>query len=102
METEEKGICRLSIVPVRKDPADQSEMVTQLLFGEHYIVHEKSENKKWYRITIHYDGYSGWIDHRQHTSITEAYYDQISHSDYKLCLRFFGRGEVGQQPIHLF
>jgi hypothetical protein len=86
MEAEEKGICRLGIVPVRKDPADQSEMVTQLLFGEHYTIHETSENGKWHRIQIHYDGYTGWIDHRQHTTISQAYYDQINHSEYKLCL----------------
>lgn len=86
MEKEEKGICRLSIIPVRREGADQSEMVTQLLFGEHYTVHEWSENKKWLRISIEYDGYSGWIDHRQHTPISQAYFDQINLSEYKLCL----------------
>jgi hypothetical protein len=28
------GICTLSIVPVRAEPADKAEMVNQLLFGE--------------------------------------------------------------------
>ena len=83
---EEKGICRLSIVPVRKEASDRSEMVTQLLFGEHYVVNTYSENNKWLHITIQYDGYSGWIDHRQHTPISDAYFEQINHSEYKLCL----------------
>lgn len=86
METQEKGICRLGIVPVRKVPSDRSEMVTQLLFGEHYVVTDTTENQKWHQIIIDYDGYTGWIDHRQHTVISEAYYNQINHSEYKLCL----------------
>ncbi len=86
MNSEQKGICRLSVMPVRREPADQSEIVTQLLFGEHYVVHEISENGKWFRIRIQYDGYSGWIDHRQHTAISEAYFDQINDSEYKLCM----------------
>ncbi len=99
MHTEEKGICRLSIVPVRREPADPSEMVTQLLFGEHYTVHEVSENGKWKRITIAYDGYSGWIDHRQHTSISQAYFDQITHSEYKLCMDITSSILFRKEPV---
>jgi len=43
-EQGEKGICRLSIIPVRAHPADSSEMVTQLLFGDHYEVLDNAEN----------------------------------------------------------
>ncbi len=28
------GISELSIVPIRKEPADSSEMINQILFGE--------------------------------------------------------------------
>lgn len=86
MEIEDKGICRLGIVPVRKDPSDRSEMVTQLLFGEHYTITEISLDHKWCRVMIHYDGYLGWIDARQHQRISQAYFDQINNSDYKISL----------------
>ena len=39
----------LSVVPVRRDAADSSEMISQLLFGEHYQVLEKSDDAKWCR-----------------------------------------------------
>jgi len=57
------GICNLSIVPCRKEPSDKSEMVTQLLFGEHFEVLE--EKKSWILIRIAYDGYECWIDKKQ-------------------------------------
>ncbi len=81
-----KGICRLALMPVRAEAADVSEQVTQLLFGEHYEILEISKNGKWFRIRINYDGYEGWIDHRQHTTISDAYYEQINLSNYKVCL----------------
>lgn len=37
------GITHLSVIPVRKDPTDQSEMVTQLLFGDAFKVIEQKE-----------------------------------------------------------
>ena len=62
MKSLSKGICRLGIVPVRAEASDKSEMVTQLLFGEHYSVLEVSKDKKWIKVMIEFDGYGGWID----------------------------------------
>jgi len=83
---DEKGVCRLSVVPVRTKPLDSSEMVTQLLFGEHYSVVEQSNRGKWVRIKVDFDGYEGWIDRKQHYAISEAYFDQINSTDFKVCL----------------
>src|ERR1051325_336491 len=58
------GICNLSLIPVRKDPNDRSEMVTQLLFGETFEVIEKQ--KQWRKIVTTYDGYGGWIYEKQY------------------------------------
>ena len=46
----EYGICNLGIVSVRIDGNDRSEIVTQLLFGEHFKILEETEN--WIRIQI--------------------------------------------------
>ncbi len=54
------GISGLSIVPVRKEPSERSEMVTQILFGEHFEVFEQMLG--WCRIKLAYDGYEGWVD----------------------------------------
>jgi len=82
---QEKGICRLGIIPVRSEPSDKSEMVSQLLFGEHYSVLEISKNSKWKKICNHFDQYEGWIDATQHYPISHDYFEQINNSEYKIC-----------------
>jgi gamma-D-glutamyl-L-lysine dipeptidyl-peptidase len=57
------GICTLSIVPVRSQPADASEMVTQLLYGEYFKILE--ERGKWSRIRIAFDSCEGWVSNNQ-------------------------------------
>ncbi|WP_299222096.1 C40 family peptidase [uncultured Aquimarina sp.] len=66
------GICNLSIVPLRFEPSDPSEMVSQVLYGEHFKVLEK--RKKWSRIRLAFDTYEGWIDNKQYLEITEEEY----------------------------
>jgi len=56
-------ICPLSIVPVRKEPSDRSEMVTQWLFGETAEVLERLPN--WTKLVFDHDGYEGWVDNKQ-------------------------------------
>ncbi|WP_034917414.1 C40 family peptidase [Gillisia sp. CAL575] len=75
------GICNLSIVPVRIQPADASEMVTQLLYGEYFKVLE--ERGKWSRIRIAFDSYEGWIDNRQYFKVEEAVYFDLSYEERK-------------------
>jgi cell wall-associated NlpC family hydrolase len=64
------GICNLSIVPCRKEPSDKSEMVTQLLFGEHFEILE--EKKSWVLIRIAYDNYECWIDKKQFLQLNDV------------------------------
>jgi len=71
----------LSIVPVRIQPADASEMVTQLLYGEYFKVLE--ERGKWSRIRIAFDSYEGWIDNRQYFKVEEAVYFDLSYEERK-------------------
>lgn len=63
------GICNLSIVPCRKEPSDKSEMVTQLLFGEHFELLDTKGN--WQLIRIAYDDYECWIDKKQFLPIKD-------------------------------
>lgn len=65
------GVSKLSIVPGRMEPADQSEMITQVLFGDHYKIIE--ERAKWRKIRLALDNYECWIDKKQcfETSVEE-------------------------------
>lgn len=100
-EPSPKGICRLSIVPLRKEAADASEMVSQLLFGDHYEVLEESKNGKWLRIRMAWDDYEGWIDRKQHTRISEEYYEHISNADYKVCTDLHSNIFFKKDYIHI-
>ncbi len=62
------GISSLSIIPVRKEPSEKSEMVTQVLFGEHFQIND--EMVGWSNVVMDYDGYEGWIDSKMITHLT--------------------------------
>jgi gamma-D-glutamyl-L-lysine dipeptidyl-peptidase len=68
------GICTLSIVPLRAEPSDKSELVSQVLYGELFKILE--QRKKWVKIRQEYDGYQGWIDRKQYTQISEDDFKQ--------------------------
>jgi gamma-D-glutamyl-L-lysine dipeptidyl-peptidase len=63
------GICNLAIIPLRNEPNDRSEQVSQVLFGEHFQILEKQ--KQWFKIRLNFDQYEGWIDSKQCQVISE-------------------------------
>lgn len=73
------GICHLSIVPLRFEASDKSELVSQLLYGEFFKVLE--HRKKWSRIRLDFDKYEGWIDNKQFQFISEKEYTSFSKKD---------------------
>lgn len=66
------GICNLSIVPLRLESSDRSEMVSQILYGELFTILETQ--KKWSKISLNFDGYEGWVDNKQFVLISEENY----------------------------
>ncbi len=63
------GYCKVSISPVRSENKDQSEIVSQLLFGE--IIHIITIEGNWCKIITYVDNYSGWIDVKHFKPLTE-------------------------------
>lgn len=84
MEILDYGVCRLSIVPVRMEATDKAEQVSQLLFGDHYEVTNQTRDKKWIRIRTNFDQYEGWIDRKQHQSISHDYYEYLNRAEFKI------------------
>src|SRR6056297_14470 len=72
------GICPLSVVPVRAEASDASEMITQLLYGDHFEVIETK--LKWIKIRIAFDDYEGWLDVKQAFEINRATYENLNTS----------------------
>jgi hypothetical protein len=71
----EYGICNLAVVPLRAEPSDRSEMVSQVLFGESFEILEWKD--KWVQITTATDNYTGWIDRLQFSMLGHLAYKRL-------------------------
>ncbi len=69
------GIAQLAITPMRAEAADASEMINQVLFGEHFKVLEV--RKKWSKIRLSHDKYEGWICNKQWEEIDKITYTEL-------------------------
>jgi len=65
----------LSIVPLRNEPTDTSELISQVIYGDFFKVIEK--RKKWVKIRLAFDKYEGWIDVKQYFEISEEQYKTL-------------------------
>ncbi|GAA4270030.1 C40 family peptidase [Hyunsoonleella aestuarii] len=78
------GICNLSIVPLRFEPSDKTELVSQILYGDFFKVLEY--RKSWSKIRLAFDKYEGWVDNKQYLQISEEQYKNLNCSELKLSL----------------
>lgn len=69
------AICNLSIVPLRAEPSNKSEMISQVLYGESFTILEKDKN--WSKIQLSFDDYEGYIDNKQFEIISEDDFQKI-------------------------
>ncbi len=69
----DKGICTVSVAAIRAEQSHQSEMTSQLLYGE--TVDILNNKGKFFKVKMHFDGYEGWIDSLQVATITDEYFD---------------------------
>lgn len=78
----EFGICHLNFIAIRKEASDQSEMVSQLLFGETFQV--LIDEGDWLKIHMDYDFYEGWVLKKQISELNEESYKRVLHNN-KTC-----------------
>jgi hypothetical protein len=81
---------------MRAEPSERSEMVSQLLFGEYFIIVEQTE--KWLHIRSGIDGYQGWVSENMVHDLPEDFPISITPhvicSPYAICA-------VADKRIHL-
>lgn len=63
------AICHLSVAPLRLEPSDRSEIVSQALFGESFEILE--EQVKWTKVRCLWDDYEAYIDVKQYIIVDE-------------------------------
>jgi hypothetical protein len=88
--------CIVPVAPLRKEDAHRSEMVSQLLFGETAEVLE--EGKAFVRVRCLYDGYEGWCQLSQLTSIDEK---EVKGDKNVLSDDWVGIIHINNQPMHI-
>ena len=69
------GICTLNCVAIRFEPRNSSEMISQILFGETFIVIES--DKEWFKILTDFDKVEGWVLKNQIQLIDKETHNQI-------------------------
>ncbi len=57
------AFCNLSMIAVRQQPYERSQMINQLLFGELAYIDEAFND--WYHIRSAFDNYAGWVNSLQ-------------------------------------
>jgi len=68
------GICNLAVTPLRASASDESEIESQLLFGDYVTILEKGA--PWIKVKNHTDGYVGWMDFKQLVYINEQEFNK--------------------------
>lgn len=68
------SICTFAMIPVRANPSEGAEMVTQILFGEAY--HVLGIEGRWASIRTVDDDYPGWIDAKLVTEVADSEFAQ--------------------------
>jgi cell wall-associated NlpC family hydrolase len=73
-------VCRIAVAPLRKEPSDRSEIVSQFLFGDRVKLLEKTE--KWCLVESQHDHYQGWMDNKQLAKISEQQFNNEANFKY--------------------
>ena len=55
-----------SVIDIHKKPSTNSEIVTQMIFGDSFSISKKT--KKWFKIKVKEDGYKGYIKKKNYSN----------------------------------
>jgi hypothetical protein len=91
------GVNLTPLIPMRTEPAEVSEMCSQLLYGETFCVIE--ERERWLYIYSPSQQYYGWIDRKIPTIITEEEYNERNEKFFLLSSTWFSFVDSEKLPI---
>lgn len=72
--------CRVAVAPLRTEPSDKAEISSQLLFGDHVEILQKTE--RWWQVRNAFDDYEGWMDFKQLAGLSQEQFLAIHGSKY--------------------
>jgi len=77
------GISFQAFVPLRLDPKNSSEMISQVLFGEGFSI--KDESADWLLISLDFDNSEGWVS-RESVQVLESLEKESNRFDQEHCI----------------
>ncbi|TAG07534.1 MAG: hypothetical protein EAZ44_00170 [Cytophagia bacterium] len=98
------GIAHLSILPLRTEPSNKSELCTQILFGEIYKVIQNSTDGQWIYIENNFDGYKGWLNKGQFKEISQKEFEEIENQKIEILCQNYTQLLIGiekTKSIHI-
>ncbi len=91
------AVCCVPVAPVRIEPDQRSEMISQQLFGECCVI-IIAEKNGWIKIENKLDRYTGWCSSSQFRQIDEAVYNN---NDGKLAADWVNEIEFNNQLMYV-
>lgn len=81
------SVASSGIVPIRREPSDASEMVSEILLGETATVLQ--QNERWLHIKTDFDHYEGWVNRSQMKLLKQDEYREWITSTNRILSAFF-------------
>ena len=79
LEIKDFGIANLSVAPIRAAASDESEIVTQILFGDLVTIIEKGQ--PWIHVRLEGENYEGWMDFKQLSYLDQDEFNTLKNGD---------------------
>ena len=95
------GICFQAFIPMRRDPDERSEMISQVLYGESFTILENRNILNYSLIHLDHDDYEGWIDSKCISSLTENDKNYLSSADIEISHNIFSSLKSSKTPFPL-
>ncbi|PRD47198.1 C40 family peptidase [Sphingobacterium haloxyli] len=94
-----KGICNLSVIPLRATDSHRSEMVSQVLFAEQFEI--LRDEKEWAYIRMFDTGYEGWLQQGQFVPLLEEHFMEVSPSKYVVVSLSGATASLGDRKVQI-
>jgi hypothetical protein len=86
------GINLNGIIPLRAEASEESEQLTQIMFGEYFTVDEVLE--RWLHIHNVRDNETGWIDRKTMTEIDAITFDRLNNHEHAVAAKPLSYAEL--------
>lgn len=71
------GICLQQYIPLRAEPSEKSEMVSQVLYGEFVEILESNKINGFSKVVLVFDQYEGWLDTKTIFPVDQNTYNRM-------------------------